>query len=251
LVSAHAWLKPGERLDDLMRGKMHIIQDPGLFCFGTDAVLLAHFAAVKPGERVCDLGSGTGILPLLIAAREPDARIDAVELQPPLCDILRRNIRMNGLDKRILPHEMDLRDAPARLGTQKYDCVVCNPPYFKPNANLGSAREEVRIARQEIACTLDDIFRAASLLLVHGGRLCIVHQTARSADVITGMRAHALEPKTVRAVHYDARQSAKLALWEARKGGGESLAWLKPLLLRGSDGKETLEMMNIYHGSSQ
>ena len=239
-------LREGERLDDLMRGKMRIIQDPALFCFGTDAVLLADFASPKRGERVCDLGTGTGILPLLLCAREPSARVDAVEIQPLLCGIARRNVTLNALDESVRIYEADLRHLSPLLGENRYDCVVCNPPYYTKEDNIGSVRDEVRFARQEVLCTLDDVLAASCRLLKHNARLCIVHPAARAVEMADKMRAYALTPKVVRAIHASPRHAAKLLLWEARKGGNRGLTFAPPLLLRGEDGRETEELKKIY-----
>jgi tRNA1Val (adenine37-N6)-methyltransferase len=239
-------LKPGERLDDLMRGQMRIIQNPGMFCFGTDAVLLADFARVRDGETVCDLGAGSGILPLLIAARARPRRIDAVEIQGELCGMMRRSIALNGLEDLIAVHEADMRDAPRLLGSGRYDCVVCNPPYYKAGANITGPNESVRIARHETTLTLAEILRCAAKLLRHGGRLCMIHQALRALDVADGLRAAGLAPKAVRAVHFTSGSDAKLALWEARKGGKEGLTWQKPLLLRDESGSETRDYKEIY-----
>lgn len=243
---SHPLLRRGERLDDLMRGRMRIIQDPSLFRFGTDAVLLADFAAPREREAICDLGTGAGILPLLLLAREPSLRVDAVEIQPPLCDLARRNARLNGVEDAMRVHEIDLRDAAKTLGENRYDCVVCNPPYFKPGDGVESGREALRIARHEVLCTLDDVLAAACRLLRHNGRLCVVHPAARALEMADGMRARSLTPKAVRPVHAAPGREAKLLLWEARKGGGAGLSFLPPLLLRGGDGKETAELLAIY-----
>ncbi len=240
------WLRPGERIDDLMRGRMRIIQNPAMFRFGTDAVLLADFAKAQNGERICDLGAGVGILPLLIAARAPGAAIDAVEIQAALCDIARRNVAMNGLGETVAVYQQDIKTAAGTLGEKKYDCVVCNPPYFKGDAGILSLRDEVRIARHEVLCTLEDIFAAAARLLRHGGRLCMIHLAARAFEVADGLRAHGMEPKTVRAVHYQADRPAKLVLWEARRGGSGGLVWMPPLIMCNGDGRETDELREIY-----
>ncbi len=239
-------LKPGERLDDLMRGQMRIIQNPDMFCFGTDAVLLADFAGVQGAETVCDLGSGSGILPLLIAARARPRRIDAVEIQAQLCEMMRRSVALNSLEDLITVHETDMRDAPRILGAGRYDCVVCNPPYYKAGANIPGPNESVRIARHETTLALYDILQIAAKLLRHGGRLCMIHQALRALDVADGMRAQRLAPKAVRAVHFTAKADAKLLLWEARKGGKEGLTWQKPLILKDEHGNETDEYREIY-----
>lgn len=240
------FLREGERLDDLMRGGLHIIQRPDCFRFGTDAVLLAHFAHITGQERVCDLGTGCGILPLLMCARASRATVDAVEIQSMLSDMACRSVALNGLEGRITVHQADLCHLQGVLPSGKYDAVVCNPPYGKNGQGLPSMTEAVRIARHETLCTLADIFAASARLLKNGGRLCMIHQSGRAADVLEGMRACGIEPKIVRAVHYQADQPAKLVLFEGRKQAGSGLSWLPPLILRDAQGEETQELRKIY-----
>ncbi len=122
-------LLEGERIDDLQCGGARIIQHPGLFRFGTDAVLLQNFANLPSRARAVDLGTGTGILPILLCTRQTQITFDAVEIQSACVDMARRSVQLNGLQERIAVHEMDLKDAPERLGREKYDAVLCNPPY--------------------------------------------------------------------------------------------------------------------------
>ncbi|MBO7385522.1 MAG: methyltransferase, partial [Clostridia bacterium] len=128
--------KEGERIDDLQRGGLKILQKEHGFRFGTDAVLLSDFALIRRRERVADFGTGTGVIALLIAARHPDVRLDAIELQPDMADMARRSVEMNGLQDRITMHEGDLRDAPKMLGCGRLDAVICNPPYNDPGRSL-------------------------------------------------------------------------------------------------------------------
>ena len=135
-----AELKPGERIDDLQRGGLRIIQRENGFCFGTDAVLLADFAAAKRGERVCDMGTGTGVLPLLLSARAEGTTFDAFEVQPDVADMARRSVALNGLEERIRVHCADCREAGAVIGHETVQLVVTNPPYTAQGAGLVSPR---------------------------------------------------------------------------------------------------------------
>ena len=136
------WAREGERIDDLQHDGLRILQRPGAFRFGTDAVLLADFAAARPGEHVVDFGTGTGILPLLIASRARGTTFDALEIQPDMADMAARSVAMNGLSDRIRVHCADLRDAASLLGHGRTDLLVCNPPYGKAGAGLVNPRQE-------------------------------------------------------------------------------------------------------------
>lgn len=239
------WLKEGERLDDLMRCGMQIIQHPKLFRFGTDAVLLSDFAAVHK-ESICDLGTGCGILPLLLCARSEQVQIDAIEIQPALCDMASRSVQLNCLQERIRIHQADICHLEDVFPAATFDCIVCNPPYGKKGQGQPNMAEEVRIARHETLCTLPDICKSAARLLKNSGRLCMIHQSGRIADVLSAMRENGLEPKRLRSIHYQADQPAKLFLIEARRLGGIGLIWMPPLILRDAQGNETEELRKIY-----
>lgn len=133
-------LKPGERLDDLQRNGLHIIQHPRAFRFGMDAVLLADFTRLRPRERVADMGTGTGILPLLLSQKQPDARFEAFEIQPEMADMARRSVALNGLEERIRVHAADMRAAYELIGRESMHAVVCNPPYGKQEGRLPMRR---------------------------------------------------------------------------------------------------------------
>ena len=162
-------LREGERIDDLQVAGYRIIQHPGRFRFGTDAVLLQNFARLPARARAVDLGTGTGILPILLCARDPAVRFEAVELQPACADMASRSVALNHLEDRIRVHTMDLKDAPDRLGHSAFDAVLCNPPYGKRGGALRNPRDELAIARHEIATDLAAVVRSAAALLRNGG----------------------------------------------------------------------------------
>lgn len=201
--------------------------------FGADALLLADFAAPRPGERVCDLGTGCGILPLAwCAALSADAwpaRIDALELQPAAAQLAQQAVRDNGLEAYIAVTCGDLRTWRRHYPPGGHDLVCVNPPYFASGSGKASATPARRTARQEGAgCTLTDVAAAAAGLLRHGGRLCLCHRPERLCDLLLILRAQGLEPKRLQTVHTRADAPPWLVLCEARRGGRPGLVWLSP-----------------------
>ena len=239
-------LKPGERLDDLQRDGMKLIQRADVFRFGTDSVILADFAAPRPRDVAVDLGCGTGAIALLMAAHRPGLRVDAVELQPEIADMARRSVAWNRMADRVRVFQMDMREAWRTLGAGKYTLAVCNPPYGRRGAALESQNEARRLARHEGDLTPDDIARAASMLIKNGGRFCVVYPAPRAFELMRAMWENQLAPKRVRTVHGVAGRPPKFVLMDAVKGGGEGLHWLEPLILRNADGSYSEEWHRIY-----
>ena len=239
-------LLPGERVDDLQLMGLRVIQSPDGFRFGMDAVLLADFARVKPGSRVCDLGTGTGILPLLLIGRAENLTCDAVEIQPDAADRARRTMILNGLSDRVAVHGRDLREVRQFLPHAAYDLVICNPPYSPAQASLPSPKAALRAARQEAECTLDDV-AAAAWLLRGKGRFCVMLPAPRLTSAFDTLRAHRLEPKRLRLVHANALRPARLALVEALLDTRPGLIIDPPLLVKNPDGSDTEELRRIYH----
>ncbi|MCL2544918.1 MAG: tRNA1(Val) (adenine(37)-N6)-methyltransferase [Clostridia bacterium] len=238
--------RAGERLDDLQRGGLHILQKVRGFRFGTDAVLLAHFAGVRPGDRVVDLGAGTGILPLLMSARCPSATFTAIELQAEMADMAARSVALNRLGERIAVREADLRDAPSLLGHGRTDLVVCNPPYSPLGAALANGDPARALARHEVGCTLAQVIESAGKLLRNGGRLAMVFPAQRLLELLDAQRAARVEPKRVRLVHQRVEDPPKLALVEGVKLAQPALHWLPPLILCDADGAYTAEARRVY-----
>ncbi len=237
---------PGERLDDLNRGGLMILQKEKGFRFGTDAVLLADFAAPKPSDRVADLGAGGGILPILMADAAPRARFDAVEWQTELCDMAQRSVLGNGLEDRVYVHPLDVRDAPRVLGCAGHSLVVSNPPYHPRGTAPASPDPAHHLARHEGESTLEDFAACAAKLLKNGGRAAFVYPAPRAFDLMCALRARRLEPKRVRLVLDRPGARPKLILLDAVKGGGAWLDWLPPLTLRDEAGEPTREYRRIY-----
>lgn len=241
------WVKDGERVDDLQRNGLRIIQSPTAFRFGMDAVLLADFARLRPHDHVADLGTGTGILPLLLSQKEESCAFEAIELQPDMADMAGRSVCLNGLESRIRVHAADMRKAHEILGYQSMDAVVCNPPYGKKGGTLGSETSSVLLARHETDCTIDDVSAACSAILKNHGRLSIVFPAQRMLELCDALRRHRLEPKRIRMVCAHVDKPPYLVMVEAMKNAKPQLLWMPPLVVYNADGSETEEIKRIYH----
>ena len=165
-------LLPDERIDDLQRKmpdgrELKIIQNPNWFCFGIDAVLLADFAEVKQGDEVMDLGTGTGIIPLLLAAKTGAAHIDGLEIQEEVCTMAQRSVQMNSLEDKINITNADLVGFKT---SKQYNVVVCNPPYKTADTGLVNPDDKLKISRHEVCCNLHEIVKTAARILKPFGR---------------------------------------------------------------------------------
>ena len=239
-------LRPGERLDDLQTGGLRLIQKPGTFCFGTDSVLLADFAAPRRGERAADLGCGNGAVALLLAGHRPDVTVEAVELQPEMADMARRSVRLNALEERVRVHCGDMRSAWEMIGRETCSLAVCNPPYGERGGALTSAAEAERIARHEGDLGPEGVAASAAAILKYRGRFCVVYPARRAFDRMSAMQGCNLTPKRIRSVHATAQRAPKHVLLEGVKGGGSGLMWLAPLILYNEDGSPSAEWRRIY-----
>ncbi len=239
-------LKEGERLDELQRNGYGIIQDPGRFCFGMDAVLLSGFVRIKPGERVMDLGTGTGILPLLLEAKSEAAHLTGLEIQPDSADMATRSVRLNGLEEKIRIVQGDIREAADLFPAASFDVVTCNPPYMIGGHGLKNPDAPKAVARHEVKCTFQDVVRAAAWLLRPGGGFFLVHRPFRLAEIMVTLCKAAMEPKRLKMVHAFADREPNMVLLEARKGGRSRLTVEKPLIIYREPSVYTEEICDIY-----
>ncbi len=240
-------LLPGERIDDLQFMNLRVIQSSQAFRFGMDAVLLADFARARPHSRVCDLGTGTGILPLLLYGRIDSITCDAVEIQRDAAERAQRSMRLNGLENVITVHLRDLRQVREYLPHAAYDLVICNPPYSPREASLPSPKAALRTARQEGECTLEDVAAAACWLLKSRGRFSLMLPAHRLTDAFDTLRRYRLEPKRLRLVHAKANRPARLSLIEAMLDVNPGLIVDPPLIVKDAEGNDTEEVKRIYH----
>ncbi|MDR0964510.1 MAG: tRNA1(Val) (adenine(37)-N6)-methyltransferase [Clostridium sp.] len=239
-------LKPGERLDDLERNDYRIIQHPGKFCFGLDAVLLSTFAQAKPEDVVLDLGTGTGIIPILMAAKTKAKRFVALEIQEESADMARRSVEGNGLSDRISILCADLKEADRLLPAASFQVITTNPPYMKGGSGLANPALSKAIARHEIACSLDDVLVQAARLLEPGGRFYMVHRPYRLSEIFAVLKQNRLEPKRMRLVYPNPNAEANLVLIEALRGGKPNLTIERPLIIQDEKGAYTKEVQEVY-----
>ena len=234
-----------ERVDDLMRGGFQLIQDPDRFCFGTDAVLLSDFAKASGREKVLDPCAGSGVVSLLMLARYPSASYTALEIQPELTDMVRRSAWLNHVEDKVRVIEGDLKEIRSLVDPGSFDVVTVNPPYMA-GQGLQNESESVRIARHEVACTLQDVVDAASYALKYHGRLYLVHKPERLAEILTALTLARLEPKLMRLVQPFEGKEPTQVLIMASLGGGKGMRVLPPLITYRAPGVYTDEMLAVY-----
>lgn len=234
-----------ERIDQLWSGGYRFYFDDTLFQPSTDSFVLGAFPRLRRCDRVCDLGAGTGLLGLLLLARESSLQITNIELQQAAHDLSLRNAALNGLDRQITCLHADLRDPSQLPQAGSFDLVVSNPPYFPPDSGLVSPQSARSAARTELTCTLDDVCAASARLLRYGGRFALVFRPDRLIDLAETLRKHHLEPKRLRFVQNTASVAPSLLLIEAKKGGHAGLT-TEPPLLHYVNNAETDEWQRIY-----
>ncbi len=239
-------LKGNERLDDLQRCGYKIIQDPERFCFGMDAVLLSGFAKAKEGERVLDLGTGTGIIPILLEAKTPAAELIGLEIQKESADMARRSVALNQLEHKIQIINGDIKEAVNIFGAASFDVVTCNPPYMIGQHGIQNPDAPKAIARHEIYCTLEDVISQAAKLLKPGGRFYMVHRPFRLAEMITRMTQYRVEPKRMQLVYPYVDKEPNMVLIEGVRGGKSRMQVEKPLIVYKEPGVYTPEIYDIY-----
>lgn len=242
------WVRPGERLDDLQRDGLKLIQNPARFCFGMDAVLLARFACVKKEDRVIDLCCGNGIIPVLMAGTCNAEHFTGLEIQEEAVDMARRSVSYNGLSDKVNIVTGDIKEASSIFGAASFDVVTCNPPYMTGSHGLVNPMEEKAVARHEILCTLDDVIREGTKLLKTGGHFFMVHRPFRLAEIMGEMLKYRLEPKRLRLVYPYVDREPNMVLIEGVRGGNSRITVEKPLIIYEKPGVYTREVYEIYEG---
>lgn len=224
-------LEANERLDDLHRNGYKIIQNPDKFCFGMDAVLLSGFAHVKAGEKVLDMGTGTGVIPILLAAKTEGSHFTGLEIQEESAHMAERSVSYNRLNEKIDIVCGDIKEASKLFGAASFDVVTSNPPYMTGQHGLVNPDMPKAVARHEILCTLEDVLSQGSRVLRSGGRFFLVHRPFRLVEIFALMTKYKLEPKRMRLVHPYADKEPNMVLIEALKGGKSRITIEKPLIV--------------------
>ena len=228
------------RLDDLQMDGLKLYQDTDAFCFGMDAVLLSGFADVRPGERVLDIGTGNGVLPVLLSAKTQAEHFTGIEIQEDAAKLAEKNVRLNGLEDKITIICGDVREFKGR-----FQVIVTNPPYIPCGSGI-PAKDAKGIARHEITLSLRGLMDTAASLLPQRGRMYMVHRAERLPDIIDEMRRAKIEPKTLRTVHPCADRDAQLVLVEGIRGGRPQMTVQPPLIIHDEEGHYTEEADRIY-----
>ena len=239
-------LRESERLDELQRNGYRIIQNPDKFCFGMDAVLLTGFAGVRRGERLLDLGTGTGIIPLLMEAKYRYSSLVGLEIQAESADMAARSVMLNGLSDKIEIVTGDIREADRIFPAASFDCITCNPPYMIENHGITNPDSPKAIARHEILCTFEDVARQTAKLLKPGGHFFLVHRPFRLAEILCVLVQYKLEPKRMQMVYPYVDREPNMVLLEAVRGGKARMTVEKPLIIFSEPGVYTPEICDIY-----
>ena len=239
-------LKAGERVDELQRNGYKIIQNESKFCFGMDAVLLSGFAKVKPQEKVLDLGTGTGIIPILLEAKTEGRHFTGLEISPASVDMARRSVALNGLEERIEIVHGDIKEAGNLFAPASFDVITSNPPYMTGQHGLVNPDIEKAAARHELLCTLEDVVRAAAKLVRPGGRFYMVHRPFRLAEIIRTLSEYHMEPKRMRLVYPYVDREPNMVLIESARGGRPRVTVEKPLIVYEKPGVYTSEILDVY-----
>lgn len=235
-----------ERIDDLQRNGYRIIQKKKGFCFGMDAVLLSGFARVKEGEVAVDLGTGTGIIPILLEAKTEGKHFTGLEIQEEVAEMASRSVALNGLQDRVAIVRGDIKEASQLFGKASFDVVTSNPPYMNDQHGLKNPQEMKAISRHEVLCTLDDVCREAAALLKPGGRFYMVHRPHRLAEIISALKEYKLEPKRMKMVHPFIDKDSNMVLIEAVRGGRSMMKVEAPIIVYKEPGVYMDEIYTIY-----
>ncbi len=239
-------LKPGETIHELKQGKFKIILDEKNFRFGIDAVLLSYFANIKDKDAVIDLCTGSGIIPLLTAAKTKCSYIGGIEIQERPFDMAERAVKLNGLENRIKLFLGDIKQIHSFFPKKKADVVTVNPPYMKPSQVEENLTEEINIARHEVLCNIEDVVNAADYVLKPHGRLFMVHRPGRLSEIFASLAAHKMEPKRIRFVQPSDGKEANIVLIEARKNSQPDLRIEPVLNVYKAKGVYSDEVTDIY-----
>ena len=238
-------VKAGERVDDLQNG-FYVIQNQNKFCFGMDAVLLSGFARIRKGDHVLDMGTGTGIIPILLKSKTKGEHFTGLEIQEECADMATRSVQYNGLESAVDIVCGDIKEAAGIFGAASFDVVTSNPPYMIGAHGLQNPYMAKAIARHEVLCTLEDVVSQASKVLKDRGRFFMVHRPFRLAEIFSVLTRYKLEPKRMQLVYPYIDREPNMVLIEALKGGNSRITVEKPLIVYEKPGVYTKDILEIY-----
>lgn len=241
-------LEENERIDDLEFKNLKIIQNKNEFCFGMDSVLLSDFAKeIKSKSKILDLGTGTGILPILLSGKTEDTMLYGIEIQEKMANMAKKSVALNKLEKRITIINEDIKNLENIFEKNTFDVIITNPPYKKINSGMINENEGKLISRHEIKCDLEDIIISSKKMLKDKGSLYMVHRPERLADICELLRKYKIEPKIIRFVYPKIYEQANLILIKAVNNANKFLKIEKPLIVYKEDGKYSDEILKIYN----
>lgn len=238
-------VKENERVDDLQNG-CYIIQDPEKFCFGMDAVLLSGFARVKKGESVLDMGTGTGIVPILLSSKTEGKSFTGLEIQEECAEMADRSVKYNGLEGKVRIVQGDIKEAAEIFGAASFHVVTCNPPYMIGAHGLTNPYMPKAIARHEILCTLENVVSQAAKVLGDRGRFYMVHRPFRLTEIMNVLTKYKLEPKRMQLVYPYIDREPNMVLIECLKGGNSRITIERPLIVYEKPGVYTQSILELY-----
>lgn len=239
--------RSNERIDDLEKNGYKIIQNPEVFCFGIDAILLAHFAKVtKASQKILDIGTGTGIIPILMHAAYQKGSYIGIDIQENMVEMASRSSKLNQIEKDVKFLNVDIKSYREYFSWEEFDVITTNPPYMKGESGLKNEHPSISVARHEVACTLEDIIAASSYMLKDKGKLYMIHRPHRLIDITTLMRNYKVEPKRMRFVHPKPGKAPTMVLIEGARNGGPELRVESPLMVYNEAGTYTDEIYEIY-----
>ena len=241
-------LLENERIDDLEFENLKIIQNTTGFCFGIDSVLLSDFAKeVKNGSKVMDIGTGTGIISILLSKKANIKKIYGIEIQQEVANMAERSVKLNNLEDKISIINTNIKDIFDKFEPNTFDAIVTNPPYMKLNTGAKSDEIKKLISRHEVECNLEDIIKISYKLLKSRGEFYMVHRDERIVDILYLMRKYKLEPKKIRFIQSKVNKEPNLLLIKGVKDAGNQLKIERPLVVYNEDGSYTDEILEIYH----
>lgn len=239
-------LKQGERVDDLQFNGLQLIQNPEYFSFGVDAVLLARFSSPKNSDTVIDIGTGTGIIPVMVSGLCDAKKVLGLEIQDCMCDMFSRSIKLNHLENRLEVIKGDIKETETLFPKESFSLVISNPPYIKAGNGIVNEHSQKAISRHEVLCTLDDVAKAAGYLLKAKGRFALINKPERIIECFDAMRKYGMEPKKAQLIFPKSDKLPSAVMIEGVKGAREGFRFLRPIIIMSDDGNYTVSIKDIY-----